>query len=86
MADGFRVLITDRAWPDCQIERDVLLEVGAQLLEAPDSSEATLLELVSGVDALEIRLVRKYEGQQTVPLHVRFVHASEALGQDSSAP
>ena len=52
MADGFRVLITDRAWPDCQIERDVLLEVGAQLLEAPDSSEATLLEFASGVDAI----------------------------------
>ena len=52
MADGFRVLITDRAWPDCQIEREVLLEVGAQLLEAPDSSEATLLEFASGVDAI----------------------------------
>jgi D-3-phosphoglycerate dehydrogenase len=52
MADGFQVLITDRAWPDCRIEREVLLEAGADVLEAPDSSEDTLLECASGVDAI----------------------------------
>ena len=52
MADGFRVLITDRAWPDSQIEQEILREVGAEVLDAPDASESTLLDLASGVDAI----------------------------------
>ncbi|HAA61006.1 MAG TPA: C-terminal binding protein [Planctomycetaceae bacterium] len=52
MADGFRVLITDRAWPDSQIEQEILREVGAEVLDAPDTSESTLLDLASGVDAI----------------------------------
>jgi len=52
MADGFRVLITDRAWPDCQIERDVLNEVGAEVIEPPDASETTLVDLAAEVDAI----------------------------------
>jgi D-3-phosphoglycerate dehydrogenase len=49
---GPRVLITDRAWPDCSIERKVLAKVGAEVVEAPDGNEATLIELAKTVDAI----------------------------------
>ncbi len=43
MSQKFRVLITDRAWPDCAIERDILGHVGAEVVEAPNGDEATLV-------------------------------------------
>lgn len=49
---SFRVLITDRAWPDCQIEQDILREVDAEIVEAPSGDEATLVELARDVDAI----------------------------------
>jgi D-3-phosphoglycerate dehydrogenase len=52
MADGFRVLITDRAWPDCLIEQEVLAEVGAEVIEADAVDEARLVELAADVDAI----------------------------------
>jgi D-3-phosphoglycerate dehydrogenase / 2-oxoglutarate reductase len=52
MSGPFRVLITDRAWPDCSIERNVLASVGAEVVEAPRSDEATLIELAKTVDAI----------------------------------
>jgi D-3-phosphoglycerate dehydrogenase len=52
MCPPLRVLITDRAWPDCSIERDVLASVGAEVVEAPKSDEATLIELARDVDAI----------------------------------
>jgi D-3-phosphoglycerate dehydrogenase / 2-oxoglutarate reductase len=47
-----RVLITDRAWPDCQIEREVLSAFGAEIIEAPATDERTLADLASDVDAI----------------------------------
>jgi len=52
MGDGFRVLITDRAWPDCQIEQEVLARVGAEVIEPNTSDEASLVELAADVDAI----------------------------------
>jgi D-3-phosphoglycerate dehydrogenase len=52
MSREFRVLMTDRAWPDCSIERDVLSRVGAQLIEAPNGDEATLVALAGNSDAI----------------------------------
>jgi D-3-phosphoglycerate dehydrogenase len=52
MGAPFRVLITDRAWPDCSIERGVLSSVGAEVVEAPKSDEATLIELARDADAI----------------------------------
>jgi D-3-phosphoglycerate dehydrogenase / 2-oxoglutarate reductase len=52
MTSEFRVLITDRAWPDCAVERDILGRVGAQVVEAPHGDEATLIELARGADAI----------------------------------
>lgn len=44
--------MTDRAWPDSDIERTILQEAGAELLEATATDETTLAELATGVDAI----------------------------------
>ncbi|MEX2286271.1 MAG: C-terminal binding protein [Planctomycetaceae bacterium] len=48
----YRVLITDRAWPNLDIERRVLAEADAVPIDAPSSDEATLVELARDVDAI----------------------------------
>lgn len=49
---AFTVLLTDRAWPDLELERRILAEAGAELLEAPDDSETTLASLAPRADAI----------------------------------
>ncbi|HEY3969316.1 MAG TPA: C-terminal binding protein, partial [Planctomycetaceae bacterium] len=49
---SFRVLLTDRAWPDTTIEREILAEIGADLAEAPDTCESTLCSLAAAADAI----------------------------------
>jgi D-3-phosphoglycerate dehydrogenase len=46
------VLQTDRAWPDSTIEREILSPLGAELLEAPATDEATLASLARDADAI----------------------------------
>ena len=52
MTTQFRVLLTDRAWPDCEVEREILQSVGATIIEAPATDEATLIELAADADAI----------------------------------
>ncbi|HIB13027.1 MAG TPA: hypothetical protein EYO17_14075 [Dehalococcoidia bacterium] len=40
----FRVLVTDTVWSSTLPEREVLDRIGAEIVEAPDPSEATLTE------------------------------------------
>ncbi|MEX2172593.1 MAG: C-terminal binding protein [Pirellulales bacterium] len=47
-----RVLYTDYAWPDVEIEREILAPVGAELVLSPDKREETLIELAKSVDAI----------------------------------
>lgn len=47
-----RVLLTDRAWPDTLIEREILVAAGAELAEAPATDEATLVALAADADAI----------------------------------
>lgn len=47
-----RVLLTDRAWPDSDLERRILDEAGAELIEPADGEEATLIELARDADAI----------------------------------
>lgn len=49
---GWRVLITDRPWPDTQVERSILEPLGGEVIEAPSSDEATLCELAGDVLAI----------------------------------
>jgi D-3-phosphoglycerate dehydrogenase / 2-oxoglutarate reductase len=52
MSQKFRVLITDRAWPDCALERAILGQISAEVVEAPDGDEATLVALARDADAI----------------------------------
>lgn len=52
MSRKFRVLITDRAWPDVEVERLILSPIGAEIVDSPAGDEATLIELARDVDAI----------------------------------
>lgn len=43
-----KILVTDYQWPDLDIERRILGEIGAELVVAPNGEEATLSALASG--------------------------------------
>jgi D-3-phosphoglycerate dehydrogenase len=43
-----KVLVTDYAWPDLEIERGVLGQIGIELVEAPNGEEDTLATLAEG--------------------------------------
>jgi D-3-phosphoglycerate dehydrogenase len=48
----FKVLLTDYAWPDLDIERQTLAEVDAELIVAPDGETKTLVSLAADADAI----------------------------------
>ena len=47
-----RILITDFVWPSTGPERLVLAEIGAEVVEAPDGSEDTLVALATDCDGI----------------------------------
>jgi len=47
-----QVLLTDYAWPDLEIERAILAEVGADLIVAPAGDEATLAALAASCQGI----------------------------------
>jgi D-3-phosphoglycerate dehydrogenase len=49
---AFRVLITDRAWPDSRVEQEILAEVGAEVFEAAAPDEVTLIKAARDCDAI----------------------------------
>ncbi|MEM7031247.1 MAG: C-terminal binding protein [Chloroflexota bacterium] len=48
----FKVLVTDYAWPTLDIERDILAQVGAELVVAKTGEADELIRLASDVDAI----------------------------------
>ena len=50
----YRVLIADYAWPDLKIERDILAQIDAELIESPSNDLAPLVDLASDVDAIMV--------------------------------
>src|SRR5262245_1575818 len=48
----FKVLLTDYAWPDLNIEQTILAQYGAELVVAPDREIETLKRLAADVDAI----------------------------------
>jgi D-3-phosphoglycerate dehydrogenase len=52
MPSGLRVLLTDRAWPDAEIERAILSASGIELIEAQATDEASLCRLAAGVHGI----------------------------------
>ena len=49
---AYKVLVTDYVWPSVEPEKAVLAQIGAELVVAPDGSEATLAELARDVDGI----------------------------------
>lgn len=47
-----RVLVTDHPWPDIELERSILAEVPAEVIDAPRGDTATLAALATGVEAI----------------------------------
>ena len=47
-----KVLITDYTWPDTALERRVLSEIDAEVIEAPNGDEDTLARLAQGASAI----------------------------------
>jgi D-3-phosphoglycerate dehydrogenase / 2-oxoglutarate reductase len=47
-----KVLITDYVWPDVSVEREILAEVGADAITAPNGSEEVLAHLARDCDAI----------------------------------
>lgn len=48
----YKVLLTDYAWPDVEIEKAVLIAGDAELIVAPQGDAATLARLAADVDAI----------------------------------
>ncbi len=47
-----KVLLTDYAWPDVEVERQVLTQAGMKLVVAPNGQEETLTRLAPEVEAI----------------------------------
>jgi D-3-phosphoglycerate dehydrogenase len=54
----FKVLLTDYAWPDLEIERRTLAEVGAELVVSTDPAPAALAKLAADADAIMTNWVK----------------------------
>lgn len=52
MTAQFRVLVTDRAWPDTSIEQQILSQIDGGVIEPANSSEASLIAVAESVDAI----------------------------------
>ncbi len=52
MAARFRVLVTDRAWPDTSVEQQILAKIDAEVVEPASTSEADLIAAAANVDAI----------------------------------
>ena len=52
MQNNWKVLITDYAWPSIEPERQVLAEIGAELIAAETGEEAELLTLAPTMDGI----------------------------------
>jgi D-3-phosphoglycerate dehydrogenase len=48
----FRILVTDRAWPDCLIEREIASRINAEVVEPDSSDELALIRAATDVDAI----------------------------------
>lgn len=47
-----KILVTDYVWPNLDVEKGVLDEIGAELVSAPDGEEETLAQLAKGCSGI----------------------------------
>jgi D-3-phosphoglycerate dehydrogenase len=82
MAPRFRVLITDHPWPEPDVETSVLAAASAELIDAPDGSEATLVEYARNVDAIAVCWAKVTDAVLAAAPHCRIV-ARMGIGLDN---
>ncbi|MGD9645995.1 MAG: C-terminal binding protein [Pirellulales bacterium] len=78
----FKVLITDYAWPNVDIERETLAAADAELIVADDRSEAGLAAAAADVDAIMTNWVRVPEAVIAAGPKLRIV-ARLGIGLDN---
>ncbi len=78
----FKVLLTDYAWPDLVIERQILGAIDAELIVAPQSDEATLVKLAADANAIMTNWVRVSDAVLAAARHCRIV-ARLGIGLDN---
>jgi len=49
---GSKILITDYIWPDLNVEQEIMGNLGAEVVAAPDGDEKTLADLARDADAI----------------------------------
>lgn len=54
MQSSRTVLLTDRPWPDADVEQEILARVGARLIEPKTASPDEIAELAAGSDAIGV--------------------------------
>jgi D-3-phosphoglycerate dehydrogenase len=57
----FRVLLTDYAWPDLEIENSIFRGIDAELITPANAAEATLVAMAANVDAIMTNWARVTE-------------------------
>jgi D-3-phosphoglycerate dehydrogenase / 2-oxoglutarate reductase len=84
MPSRFRVLLTDRAWPDTSIEDRLLGDIGAELIEPPASDEAALVAAAADVDAIATNWAKVTDAVIRAATNCRIV-ARLGIGVDNIA-
>lgn len=78
----FKVLLTDYAWPNVDIERQTLADADAELIVADDKSEAALCSLAASADAIMTNWIRVPEAVIAAGPKLRIV-ARLGIGLDN---
>jgi D-3-phosphoglycerate dehydrogenase / 2-oxoglutarate reductase len=78
----YKVLLTDYAWPDLEIERRILQEVGAELVVAEAVDSASLAKLAADADAIMTNWARVCESVLAAAPNCRLV-ARLGIGLDN---
>lgn len=73
MGDRFRVLVTDRAWPDTLIEQQILDQIDARVVEPVSTTEADLIRAAAGVDAIATNWAKVTDAVIRTSPHCRIV-------------
>ena len=69
----YKVLLTDYAWPDLDIERAILAEADAELIVADNTDEATLVRQAADADAIMTNWVKVPESVISASKQCRIV-------------
>lgn len=82
MSARYRILVTDHPWPRLDVETRALEELGVEWVDAPDPSEATLVDCARDVDAIAVCWARVTDSVLEAAARCRIV-ARLGIGLDN---